>query len=445
MQSLLEGIPASQQPEWPDLEQLQAVVAQLELLPPLVRPRTTDQLTSRLGEVAAGEAFFLQAGSCAETFTDDRSSVEDLFNVILPMTMVLADGVGVPIVKGGRLGGQYGKPRSAPTETIGGLTLPSFRGVIINGPEFTVEARRPDPWRMITAYNHARQTLGYVDELANDGFADLERIHDWNVKFADAGTGGERERYQAVAAHITKSIKFIKACGVDVASLPDLHHAEVFASHEALLLNYELALVRKDEKGKLYDSSAHMIWIGERTRHIDEAHVALCAKVENPIGAKLGPTATPEEVLQLCERLNPNKIPGRLTFITRMGADHIGDALPPLMGAVRNAGYPVVWACDPMHGNTITAPTGEKTRMFQSVVDEVEGFFGVADDEDTWGGGLHVELTGENVTECLGGSSPTTVTHLGGNYTTTCDPRLNPEQGIELAFKTADLVNQNKP
>lgn len=432
---------ARQQPEWPDPEHYSAVLLELRERDPLVSPTSIDTLTDRLGAVATGEAILLQAGPCAESLSDGEDEVRSLLNVMLPMTVVLMYSAELPVVKVGRLAGQYAKPRSFDTEEVDGIELPSFRGEAVNDYAFNVEARRPNPERLLLGYDHSKSTLKTLGQLTSGGFADIERMHDWNVKFA--ASSSQSERYQVVAGHITKAIHFLKASGVNANLLSELHEAEMFVSHEALLLGYEQALTRNDN-GKSYDLSSHMLWIGDRTRALDEAHVAFCSEIENPIGVKIGPTATIDDVLGLSERLNPNRIPGRLIFVSRMGEDNIANMLPPLLKASKKGGHSIIWSCDPMHGNTFTTESGHKTRKFDSIVEETKRFYEICESEDVWPGGLHLEITGENVTECLGGSDPHTVLSLDKHYTTMCDPRLNPTQSIELAFRVADLLLHEK-
>jgi 3-deoxy-7-phosphoheptulonate synthase len=344
----------------------------------------------------------------------------------------------MPVVKVGRIAGQFAKPRSSPTEAVGDLVLPSFRGHIVNDDAPTAEARRPDPERLIAAYHQSAQTLNLVRAFTKGGFADLRRVHAWNQEFVTTSPQGQR--YEAIAAGIESALRFMAACGVDMSDTGQLHQVDLWTSHEALLLDYEEALTRQDTVGGgWYDCSAHMVWLGERTRQLDHAHVEFVKGIGNPIGVKIGPKATAAEVLALCEAINPDRIPGRLTLISRMGATTIGSALPPLLGAVAAAGHPVVWACDPCHGNTFTAPSGQKTRHFDDVMAEVEGFFRAHRDAGTHPGGLHVELTGDDVTECLGGSDD--IDDLTSRYTTVCDPRLNARQSLDLAFRAAELLS----
>jgi len=431
-----------QQPDWADVGELDDVVKRLGSMPPLVFAGEARSLTSDLGKVANGEAFLLQAGDCAESFDAfSADAIRDKLKVILQMAVVLMYSSGVPVVKVGRIAGQFAKPRSAGTETIDGVELPSFRGHMVNDIDFTPEARIADPERLITAYQQSAATLNLVRAFTKGGFGDLSRVHAWNQEFV--ASSAEGQRYEEVAAGIERALQFMSACGVDTVSTPQLHTVDVSTSHEALILGYEEALTRQDSlTGDWYDCSAHMLWIGERTRQLDGAHVHFLSGVGNPIGCKVGPSVTPDEVLALCEALNPNRILGRLTLITRMGAETIGTALPPLLEAVRDAGHPVAWACDPMHGNTFTAPSGRKTRHFDAVLAEIAGFFAAHRAASTWPGGVHIELTGDNVTECLGGAEEILDADLGTRYETMCDPRLNARQSLDLAFRVAELLRQ---
>ena len=434
--------PAAQQPDWPDEAALEAVLKQMGTLPPLVFAGEARALTEALGHVARGEAFLLQAGDCAESFEAfSADAIRDKLKVILQMAVVLTYSSGVPTVKVGRIAGQFAKPRSAPTETIGDLTLPSFRGHMVNDIAPTEAARIPDPGRLLAAYHQSSSTLNLLRAFTKGGYADLARVHTWNQEFV--ASSNEGRRYERVADEIDRALRFMKACGIDTATQPNLHQVDFYTSHEALVLGYEEALTRQDSlSGDWYDCSAHLIWIGERTRDLDGAHVEFFAGVNNPIGCKVGPTASPDEVLALCERLNPDRIPGRLTLISRMGAGKIEEGLPPLLAAVREAGHPVVWACDPMHGNTFTASGGHKTRKFDDILAEIAGFFAAHDAEGTWPGGVHVELTGDDVTECLGGAEEIFDTDLGSRYETMCDPRLNGRQSIDLAFAVSELLRR---
>ena len=433
-------MPAAQQPDWPDEGALDRALKQLAALPPLVFAGEARQLTGSLATVAQGKAFVLQAGDCAESFHEFSAvAIRDKLKVILQMAVVLTYGSGVPVVKVGRIAGQFAKPRSSSTEQVGGIELPSFRGHIINDDAPTAEARVADPERLIAAYHQAASTLNLLRAFTKGGFADLSQVHLWNQEFV--ASSAEGQRYEQIAGEIERALRFMRACGIDLEAEARLHQVDFFTSHEALLLGYEEALTRRDSlTDRWYDCSAHMLWIGERTRQVDSAHVAFLAGVGNPLGVKLGPSATVDEVLELCQVLNPDDVPGRLTLISRMGADHVGDALPPLVAAVRDAGHPVVWQCDPMHANTYSSPGGRKTRHFDQILHEVQGFFGVHRQEGTWPGGLHVELTGDNVTECLGGAEEVLEDQLSTRYTTTCDPRLNARQSIDLAFRVAELL-----
>ena len=434
--------PAVQQPDWGDTGALDATVKTLATLPPLVFAGEARRLTADLAKVAAGEAFLLQAGDCAESFDAfSADAIRDKLKVILQMAVVLTYSSGVPVVKVGRIAGQFAKPRSADTETVDGVSLPSFRGHMVNDIDFTAAARVPDPERLLTAYHQSASTLNLVRAFTKGGFADLSRVHQWNQEFVASSVEGRR--YEEVAAGIERALQFMAACGIDTESTPQLHTVDVATSHEALILGYEEALTRQDSlTGDWYDCSAHMLWIGERTRQLDGAHVHFLSGVGNPVGCKVGPSVTPDDVIGLCEALNPERIPGRLTLISRMGADKITEALPPLLRAVRDSGHPVAWACDPMHGNTFTAPSGRKTRHFDAVLSEIAGFFAAHHEAGTWPGGVHIELTGDDVTECLGGAEEILDADLGTRYETMCDPRLNARQSLDLAFRVAELLQQ---
>ena len=431
---------AAQQPLWPDRGRLDAVLKDISTLPPLVFAGESRSLEADLAEVAAGRAFLLQAGDCAESFTDfSADQVRDKLKVILQMAVVLQYSAGVPVVKVGRIAGQFAKPRSSDTETINGVELPSFRGHMVNDIAFDAEARVPDPERLRHAYHQSASTLNLLRAFTKGGFADLRRVHAWNQEFVAASAEGRR--YDQVAAGIDRALRFMAACGLDTTIERQLHEVDFYTSHEALILGYEQALTRQDSlTGDWYDCSAHMVWIGERTRDLDGAHVEFFSGIRNPIGCKVGPSATPEAVLALCEALNPDRRPGRLTLITRMGAERIEEGLVPLLQAVSDAGHPVVWSCDPMHGNTFTSDSGHKTRHVDDVMEEVSGFFRAHERVGTWPGGIHVELTGDNVTECLGGSAPVVDEDLVTRYETMCDPRLNAAQSLDLAFRVAELL-----
>jgi 3-deoxy-7-phosphoheptulonate synthase len=437
--------PVLQQPEWPDRERLDEVVSELAAKPPLIFAGEARRLREELAEAAAGRAFLLQAGDCAESFREfSADGIMAKLKVTLQMAAVLSHATGVHVVKVGRLAGQFAKPRSSPVERVGETEIPSFRGDIVNDPAPVAEARIPDPGRMIDAYHQSTQTLNLLRALTHGGFASLHQAHNWNQEFVRSSREGRR--YESIAAGIDSSLLFMRACGIDPEKMTDLRQVDYWTSHEALLLPYEEALTRKDSlTGDWYDCSAHMLWIGERTRQVDGAHVEFLSGVGNPIGCKIGPTVTPEEALAICERLNPGRIPGRLTLITRMGASRIAEVLPPLLAAVRDAGHPVVWAADPMHGNTVTTPSGRKTRRFDDVLQEIYGFFAACASEGTWPGGLHLELTGADVTECLGGGEEILEEDLGTNYATACDPRLNGRQSLDLAFRVAELLRASLP
>jgi 3-deoxy-7-phosphoheptulonate synthase len=431
-------LPAAQQPSWPDDAAYDASLKTLSALPPLVFAGEARRLTESLGQVAEGNAFLVQAGDCAESFEAfSADSIRDKLKVILQMAVVLTYSTGVPVVKIGRIAGQFAKPRSADTETIDGVELPSFRGDLVNSIGFNESARVPDPERLLTAYHQSASTLNLLRAFTKGGFADLASVHQWNLEFLDASPEGRR--YERLAGEIDRALRFMAACGINTETQPDLHEVDFSTSHEALVLGYEEALTRQDSlTGDWYDCSAHMLWIGERTRQLDGAHVHFLSGVGNPIGCKLGPDATPEEVVALCEALNPDRVPGRLTFISRMGAERIADALPPILRAVQAAEHPVVWACDPMHGNTYTSH-GRKTRHFDAICQEIEGFFAAHRDVGTWPGGIHIELTGEDVTECLGGGAD--IAELDSRYETMCDPRLNAGQSLDLAFRVSEFLD----
>ncbi|MGD1010926.1 MAG: 3-deoxy-7-phosphoheptulonate synthase class II [Acidimicrobiales bacterium] len=432
--------PAGHQPPWPKTADHAAVLAKLAALPPLVFAGEARRLTHDLGDVAAGKAFLLQAGDCAESFDDfSADGIRDKLKVILQMAVVLTYGSGVPVVKVGRIAGQFAKPRSSPTELVNDVELPSFRGHIINGDAPTASARVPDPERMLHAYHQSASTLNLLRAFTKGGFADLSQVHLWNLEFLASSPEGQR--FEIIAEEIDRALRFMAACGADLSADSHIHQVDLFTSHEALLLEYEEALTRKDSlTGGWYDCSAHLLWIGERTREIDGAHIEFAAGIRNPLEVKLGPATTPEEVLALCDRLNPDKEPGRLTFVTRLGVDKVRSVLPPLVRAVTAAGHSVAWVCDPMHGNTFASESGHKTRHFDDVLGEIQGFFAVHKAEGTWPGGVHIELTGDDVTECIGGIGGVVAEHLPLRYTTACDPRLNARQSIDLAFRIAELL-----
>jgi 3-deoxy-7-phosphoheptulonate synthase len=429
------GQPAAQQPDWPDPARLEFVLAELASLPPLVFAGECEQLRTRLAAVTRGEAFVLQGGDCAETFAGATAeAVRAKLQTILQMAVVLTYGASVPIVKIGRLAGQFAKPRSRPTETRDGVELPAYRGDAVNGFEFTPQGRTPDPDRLLRAYHCAAVTLNLCRAFATGGYADLSQVHAWNQDFVRQSPSGQR--YEGLAGEIDRALSFMRACGAD----PDeLRTVEFYSSHEALLLPYEQALTRVDPvSGHSYDLSAHFLWIGERTRALDGAHVAFASAIHNPIGVKVGPDATPDGLRALIRQLSPDGEPGRLTLITRLGAGLIRTLLPPLIKAVIDEGIPVAWVCDPMHGNTFEAPSGHKTRRVEDIIDEVQGFFEVHRLMGTHPGGVHIEFTGDNVTECVGGSHQIIADDLFQRYETACDPRLNRSQALDLAFTVAE-------
>jgi 3-deoxy-7-phosphoheptulonate synthase len=434
-------LPAAQQPSWPDPGALKAVYDTLAEVPPLVQPGECDNLRERLAAVARGEAFLLQGGDCAETFeANTAEGIRGKVRTLLQMAVVLTYGASVPVVKVGRLAGQYAKPRSSDVEA--GTGLPSYRGDAVNSLHGD---RTPDPSRMVRAYANSAATMNFMRAMSTDGSADLAAVHDWNVGFVASSPAGHR--YEELATDIERALAFMRACGLDLEGMSETHGVELYSSHEALLLEYERALTRLDEhSGRAYDLSAHLVWIGERTRQLDGAHVDLLSRIANPIGLKIGPSATGDDVVALCERLDPTLQPGRLTLISRMGAARVRDALPGIVRAVEAARGPgsVVWTCDPMHGNTTESPNGYKTRHFDDVMDEVRGFFEVHAALGTHPGGVHVELTGDEVTECLGGAHQLTHDDLAGRYETACDPRLNNSQSLELAFLVAEMLQTRR-
>ena len=434
---------ADQQPDWPDDNELNAVLKEISELPPLVFAGEARTLKSKLARVCNGEALLLQAGDCAESFSAlSANSIRDKLKVILQMAVALTYSTGLPVVKVGRIAGQFAKPRSSPTETKDDVELPSFRGHIVNDTDFNAGARTANPKRLLMAYNQSSATLNLLRAFTSGGFADLTQVHSWNQQFVANSPAGAQ--YKEIADGITNALAFMRACGITSEDHPALHEVDFYTSHEALLLGYEEALTRNDSmSGDWYDCSAHMLWIGERTRQLDGAHIEFLRGVENPLGCKLGPTATTEDAIKLCEILNPKQIPGRLTFITRMGASVIDNKLPELVGAVQDSDHPVVWACDPMHGNTYTAESGLKTRNFSDVVDETKKFFHIHRSIGTWAGGIHVELTGDNVTECVGGAENLSDDDLALRYETMCDPRLNASQSLELAFHVAEELRSS--
>ncbi|WP_374569906.1 class II 3-deoxy-7-phosphoheptulonate synthase [Phenylobacterium sp.] len=430
--------------DYPDPSALAMVEDTLRAMPPLVFAGEARRLKSLLGDVAAGKAFLLQGGDCAESFKEFHAdNIRDTFRLILQMAVVLTFAGGKPVVKVGRMAGQFAKPRSSATETINGVTLPSYRGDIINGMEFTPQARTPDPNRLLQAYAQSSATLNLLRAFAGGGYADLYNIHRWTLGFVNDSPQGAR--YRELSEKISEALTFMAAIGVTPETQPDLHRVEFFTSHEALLLGFEEAMTRVDStSGEWYDTSAHLVWIGERTRQLDGAHVEYCRGVKNPIGLKCGPTMEPDDLLRLVDALNPKNEPGRLTLYGRFGHDKIADRLPRLMRATKAGGRSVVWATDPMHGNTLTAANGYKTRPFDRILSEVKSFIEVAKAEGVHPGGVHLEMTGKNVTECLGGARALTEGDLADRYHTHCDPRLNGEQALELAFLVAEKLKDER-
>jgi len=434
------GLVAAQQPQWPggvDGAPVKSAVAQLKSFPPLVFAGECDDLKAKIAEAAAGRAFWLQGGDCAETFAAATAdSIRNRIKTILQMAAVLQYYSSLPVVKVGRMAGQFAKPRSNDFETRGDVTLPAYRGDAVNDLEFNEASRAPDPDRMVRVYNTSAATLNLVRAFTQGGFADLRQVHEWNKGFIRDSSVGDR--YEQMAREIGRALDFMKSAGVDPDSFKSV---DFYSSHEALIMEYEKALTRIDSRTQLpYDVSAHFLWIGERTRQLDGAHIDFAAKVRNPIGVKLGPKSTVDDALALIDRLDPNREPGRLTFITRMGAGKIREALPALVDGVTKSGAQVLWVCDPMHGNTFEAATGYKTRRFDDVMDEVKGFFEVHKALGTHPGGIHIELTGDDVTECLGGGEQISETDLATRYESACDPRLNHSQSLELAFLVAEML-----
>ena len=435
-----ESLVAAQQPQWPggkDGEPVQAAVAKLKSLPPLVFAGECDDLKAKIAQAAGGNAFWLQGGDCAETFTAATAdSIRNRIKTILQMAAVLQYYSSIPVVKVGRMAGQFAKPRSNDLETRGDVTLPAYRGDAVNDLEFTEKARTPNPQRLVDVYNTSAATLNLVRAFTQGGFADLRRVHEWNKGFIRDSSVGDR--YDAMAKEIDRALSFMKSAGVDPESFKSV---DFYSSHEALILEYEKSLTRIDSRtGDPYDVSAHFLWIGERTRQLDGAHVDFASKIKNPIGVKLGPKSTVDDALRLIDRLDPDREPGRITFITRMGAGQVRESLPALVDGVTKSGAQVLWVCDPMHGNTFETATGYKTRQFDDVMDEVKGFFEVHKALGTHPGGIHIELTGDDVTECLGGGEKISESDLASRYESACDPRLNHSQSLELAFLVAEML-----
>jgi 3-deoxy-7-phosphoheptulonate synthase len=435
---------AAQMPDYPDAAALARVEAQLSRYPPLVFAGEARNLQKQLAEVCAGRAFLLQGGDCAESFAEFHpDNIRDTLRVLLQMAVVLTFGAAMPVVKVGRMAGQFAKPRSAPTERQGAIELPSYRGDIVNGLEFQEEARVPDPARQVQAYAQAAATLNLLRAFTDGGYASLTRVHSWMLGFVERSPQGER--YRDMATRITEALAFMEACGVTDVSTPEIKRTTLYTSHEALLLGFEQAMTRVDStSGMWYDTSAHLLWVGERTRQPDSAHVEFCRGLANPLGLKAGPKLTPDELLTLCDLLNPGNEPGRLTVIARMGHDQVERRLPLLIRAAGREGRNLVWACDPMHGNTIKSSSGYKTRPFDRILAEARSFFAVHKAEGTHAGGVHIEMTGQEVTECTGGAQAITEEALARRYHTHCDPRLNASQSLELAFLIAEALKDER-
>ena len=433
-------LPILQQPEYPDQEALKSVEGQLKSAPPLVFAEETRSLYKQLEAVCEGRAFLLQGGDCAESFSDfNAANIRDTFKTLLQMAVVLTYGGKCPVVKIARMAGQYAKPRSSDYETIDGVSLPSYRGDIINNFEFTEQSRVPDPQRLMTAYHHSAATLNLLRAFAQGGLADLHQVNRWNMGFVAANP--LKEKYQQLADRIQDALEFMEVCGIDSTVAPSLKETDLFTSHEALLLGYEEALTRRDHlSGDWYDCSAHFVWIGERTRQLDHAHIEFFKGIKNPIGVKVGPGMDPDELIKLIDAVNPDNIPGRLTLITRMGADVLPEKLPALVRKVQQEGRKVIWSSDPMHGNTEKASSGYKTRSFNNILREISQFFAVHKAEGSYPGGVHLEMTGQHVTECTGGAYGLSDEDLAQRYRTQCDPRLNADQVLELGFLVADLL-----
>jgi 3-deoxy-7-phosphoheptulonate synthase len=441
--------PVAQMPDYPDKAALAEVERQLSTYPPLIFAGEARNLKESLAQVCAGNAFLLQGGDCAESFTEHRAishtanNIRDFFRVFLQMAVVLTYAAASPVVKVGRIAGQFAKPRTSPTEKRDGRELPSYRGDIVNDSAFTPEARTPDPRRQIEAYRLSAATLNLLRAFAHGGYASLARVHEWMLGFVKEAP--QSHHYQELANRISEALNFMRACGIDPERHPELRTTDFYTSHEALLLGFEQAMTRVDStSGDWYCTSGHMLWIGDRTRQLDHAHVEFCRGIKNPLGLKCGPSSTADGLLKLIDVLNPENEPGRLTLICRVGAERVSEQLPNLIRAVKREGRNVVWSCDPMHGNTITASNGYKTRPFELILKEVKNFFEVHAGEGTYAGGVHLEMTGQNVTECTGGARAITDADLNDRYHTVCDPRLNAEQSIDLAFLLADLLKKER-
>jgi len=436
--------PAAQQPDWPDPQALEDAQAELRALPPLVFAGEIRALRASLAEVAAGRAFLLHVGDCAESFRDlTAPRIRDNLKIMLQMSTILTYGAALPVVKVGRVAGQFAKPRSSATERVGDLELPSFRGHMVNDDVPQAEARVADPSRLLKAYHQSAARLNLLRAFTKGGFADLRQVHIWNQEFVAHSPEGRR--YERIARGIDDALRFMAACGIDLDRERSLHEVDLWTSHEGLILPYEECLTRRDSlTGDWYDCSAHLLWIGERTRHPHGAHVGFFSGVHNPVACKLGPEATASQVVALCERLDPARDPGRLTFITRLGAGRVEERLPALIRGARDAGHPVIWVCDPMHGNGLRTRAGVKTRRFDDIMRELRGFFAACHAEGAWPGGVHLEFTGDDVTECVGGAEPVSEGDLSRRYATLCDPRLNARQSLDLAFLVAELLRPKR-
>lgn len=435
--------PIKQQPIYTDKASLTKIETTLGQMPPLVYPSEARQLRKQLALAVEGKAFLLQGGDCAESFAEfSDTNLRSFFRVLLQMTVALMYGAGKPVIKVGRIAGQFSKPRSADTEIENGVELPSYRGDMVNGMDFTAEARKPDPERLLKVYNQSAVTLNYLRSLAKGGYASLDSINQWNMEFIAESPQGKR--FQDIAHRINECLSFMEACGLHLDAMEQLRDAQFYTSHEALLLGYEEALTRKDEEtGAFYDCSAHMLWIGDRTRDLDGAHVEFLRGVANPIGCKAGPSTNPDTLIRLIDALNPDNDPGRLTLICRMGADKVESLLPPLINRVKAEGRKVIWSCDPMHGNTIKSPNGYKTRPFNQILSEVRSFFNIHKACGTHAGGVHFEMSGQDVTECIGGAQAISEVNLRDRYHTHCDPRLNASQSLELAFLISEELRKS--
>ncbi len=435
-------MPIVQQPEYTDAQALANAESELSKLPPLVAKNEIRKLKKDLAKVAAGKAFLLQGGDCAESFAEfSEDNLRSYFRVLLQMTVALMYGAGCQVVKVGRVAGQFAKPRSSGVEVIDGVTLPAYRGDMVNGMEFDENARNADPERLLRVYYQSAATLNFLRSLARGGYASLRRINSWNMDFAERSPQGKR--FQNVVDRINECLSFIEASTLPLDEVEQFREADFYTSHEALLLGYEEALTKYDDNtNEWFDCSAHMLWIGDRTRNLDEAHVEYMRGIANPIGVKVGPSTKPDDLLKLIDVLNPNAEAGKLVLISRMGADKVGDLLPPLVRAIKNSGKPIVWSCDPMHGNTVKSPNGIKTRHFNQILSEVRSFFAIHHAEGSYAGGVHFEMTGQDVTECLGGAQAISEVDLHARYHTHCDPRLNASQSLELAFLIAEELKK---